>query len=91
MAYSKKYWKAKADALKEVIGYPIDKKEHVVALFEFISITIEDKHTISSKYTLMLLERVIKASHVRFSYSHTPYYIESILMALINMMNETSQ
>lgn len=91
LAYSKKYWRAKVDALEEIITYPIKTKEHIIALFEFIAVTIEDKHPISAKNTLQLLEQVIKANDIKFTMNHIPYHIEVILGALINMMNETSQ
>jgi hypothetical protein len=50
-----KYWKLKSAALDEVMNLEVVEGKHLIAIMEFVAITICDKHTINIKKSLHLL------------------------------------
>lgn len=72
----------------------IDSKQAYMAVMEFISFSINDPHPQVLLATLSILRKLIEEGNnngVEFTLPHMPYFIETIVNALLTINNSTNK
>ncbi len=90
-----KSWNAKKIALDYVLeNVNIEDKQTYMAVMEFISFSINDPHPQVILSSLHILRKLIEegnANQLNFTLPHMPYFIETIVTALLNLINWTNK
>jgi ABC-type Zn uptake system ZnuABC Zn-binding protein ZnuA len=88
-----KYWKLKSTALDEVMGLEVVEGKHLIAIMEFVAITICDKHTINIKKSLQLLEKLVNMPNkdIWCDPNYPRFFVDIILSNLIKLMKDTKE
>lgn len=66
---------------------------HLIAVMEFVAVTIGDKHTVNVKKSLLLLEKLVNLPNkdIWCDPNYPRFFVDVILATLIQLMNDTKE